>query len=553
MNRRCANTTKQLGWINLFWDRVLPNVLDCTDVVKSVRHHQEQLEEARRLHHEDLKASVSLHNREVDVGQKMHKQEVKLACKLHDREKEMALAMHNIALQVELLHASCENIRDTAEQYISKISTFLLVETLLLGSLFTVIIEAELPPSTQSEMEWLVLLYSLTSGVSFMTLSSAVYLTYSVQERVLKLRRHALGGAFKAFKEHREHWTQSITKLRDFYFRLESEREHLHDAFDEDIQTTKTLVNHASVAFALGVLTLACSVVTVMFAKLTLGFVHDDGETNHAWAAAYLFTGIFVLSIILLLGLVLREQQTDFLRPVILLRGDYCVVAKVDKIFTDPGATGLDLQQEYGEARVMTNHIKIKIAFYSKEAAKAGADASDPSAAPDLVVPAYLDPKYKVAKLHNWIPDRIGMYVITYFVADERGNEGKASRTVIVTPDKEAGVNMVVPPSSPPPKLRVLERRSKDKEYVYGVEKDISLLNHLGLRRLSRPSSRDNLSDYFANGQNDSFETGPMTNEERASKIFKQTVQEERISLSNLSLGGDGEDGEKKGEISEID
>ena len=131
----------------------------------------------------------------------MHNQEVKLACKLHDREKEMALAMHNIALQVELLHASCENIRDTAEQYISKISTFLLVETLLLGSLFTVIIEAELPQNTQNEMGWLVTLYALTSGISFMTLSSAVYLTYAVQERVLKLRRHALGGAFKAFKE----------------------------------------------------------------------------------------------------------------------------------------------------------------------------------------------------------------------------------------------------------------------------------------------------------------------------------------------------------------
>ena len=123
--------------------------------------------------------------------------------------------------KVELLHASCENIRDTAEQYISKISTFLLVETLLLGSLFTVIIEAELAISTHSEMPWLVMLYSITSGVSFMTLAAAVYLTYSVQERVLQLRRHALGGAFKAFKEHREHWTQSITKLRDFYFRLE--------------------------------------------------------------------------------------------------------------------------------------------------------------------------------------------------------------------------------------------------------------------------------------------------------------------------------------------
>ena len=72
--------------------------------------------------------------------------------------------------------------------------------------------------------------------------------------------------------------------------------------------------------------------VTVMFAKLTLSFVDEStGEVDHAWSAAYLFTGIFIVSIILLLFLGLRERNTDVLRPVIILRGDYCVVWKVSK------------------------------------------------------------------------------------------------------------------------------------------------------------------------------------------------------------------------------
>ena len=91
-------------------------------VFQAVKHHQEQIEEARRLHHQDLKASVSLHNHEIEVENKMHRQEVKLACKLHDREKEMALAMHNIALQVRakptpqnpLLPLSCHHKRPGA-------------------------------------------------------------------------------------------------------------------------------------------------------------------------------------------------------------------------------------------------------------------------------------------------------------------------------------------------------------------------------------------------------------------------------------------------------
>ena len=128
-------------WMRLFWANVLPNVLDVTDVVKSVRQHQEQIEQARTLHRQELKASLAIHNHDLDYSTKLHNTEVKLQCRLHDKEKEMSLATHNIALQVELLHASCENIRDTAEQYIAKISTFLLIETLLLGSLFVVIID----------------------------------------------------------------------------------------------------------------------------------------------------------------------------------------------------------------------------------------------------------------------------------------------------------------------------------------------------------------------------------------------------------------------------
>ena len=302
-----------------------------------------------------------------------------------------------------------------------------------------------------------------------------------------------------------------------------SEREHLHDAFDEDIQTTKALVNHASVAFALGVLTLACSVVTVMFAKLTLGFVDEDGEPYRAWAAAYVFAGIFVVSIILLLGLVLREKQMDFLRPVVLLRGDYCVLSKVNKIFVDPGATALDLKQEGGKEQVLTHLMKIKIAYQTK-----GTSADHPAAQHSIQdqdnsfsMSAYLDPKYKAAKLLNWVPDRVGMYVITYYVSDEKRNVGKASRTVIVTADADQSSTMVVPPSSPPPRLRVLERKGK---------KTISAVD-VGQHRRDLSLDLDG-GDGLAAGAR------PLEREDRATDKLRDSGEGEleRFSFSNLPL-----------------
>ena len=119
-------------------------------------------------------------------------------------------------------------------------------------------------------MPWLVVVYSASSGLAFMLLSVALWLTFAVQERILKFRRHALGGAFRAFKIHREHWTQSMEKLRDFYFRLESERESVTKTFDDDMQGITGLVARAGFTFCVGVLGLGVSVVCVVTAKLVV-------------------------------------------------------------------------------------------------------------------------------------------------------------------------------------------------------------------------------------------------------------------------------------------
>ena len=550
-------------WMRLFWANVLPNVLDVTDVVKSVRQHQEQIEQARTLHRQELKASLAIHNHDLDYSTKLHNTEVKLQCRLHDKEKEMSLATHNIALQVELLHASCENIRDTAEQYIAKISTFLLIETLLLGSLFVVIIEAELPTNMQHEMSWLVFVYALTAGLSFLTLSAAVYLTYAVQERVLKLRRHALSGAFKAFKEHREHWTQSITKLRDFYFRLESEREHLHAFFDEDIQQTKALVQHGSVCFACGIFSLGCAVATVMFAKLTLSFSHPTtGDTQHAWGAAYLFLVLFVASIVVLIGLLLREQGADVLRPVILLSGDYCLLVRAGEVFSDPGASAKDLKDEGGAENDLTDWVEISVCFHTKAhdepvilgGAGVGQEAQHArrDGGPAFVVKAHVDdapvpssPRAgashararegsvdwgggaggRLARLVGWIPRKPGMYVITYQVSDEKGNVGRASRTVIASPAEGSRSDMVVPPSTPPSKLYLHETKRRRKQSLWNVEMS------------GRPGSYEDLDGLTGVGA-----AGAMAASERAANDLHQQHRSAPTHLRMNNLAGSSND-----------
>ncbi len=81
------------------------------------------------------------------------------------------------------------------------------------------------------------------------------------------------------------------------------------------------------------------------------------------------------------------------LRPVIILRGDYCIVWKVDKLFVDPGATALDLQQEGGQENILTHLVKINIAFQSKERDELVRIDNNGIASDSFVMPAYLDPK----------------------------------------------------------------------------------------------------------------------------------------------------------------
>ena len=90
--------------------------------------------------------------------------------------------------------------------------------------------------------------------------------------------------------------------------------------------------------------------------------LHEDGETNHAWAAAYLFTGIFVLSIILLLlfiasligikdrfayqaskGAVLASVQAAGVEVAKSIEGlepkELCEAALVDEVYARDAAT----------------------------------------------------------------------------------------------------------------------------------------------------------------------------------------------------------------------
>ena len=430
----------------------MPNFLDLAEMYNAVKFHKEQIKQATQLHREQLNASLLMHNHELGAATKMHRQEVKVNCALHDREKEMALGMHNVELQVELLHSSCENIRDTAEQFIEKVSTFLLVETLLLGSLFVVLIEAELPGATQQEMPWLVVVYSASSGLAFMLLSVALWLTFAVQERILKFRRHALGGAFRAFKIHREHWTQSMEKLRDFYFRLESERESVTKTFDDDMQGITGLVARAGFTFCVGVLGLGVSVVCVVTAKLVVGFEGDDGERDPAYAAAYLFVAICGLTVFAVAFLMMKEWNKDVLRPTVSLKGDYCVLTTVNTLFLDAGAQATDQRREGGKEYALTDSILYYISYESSEGMALLPEFTDKDSAGRIKPKpkrSVFQPTTACAKVDTWIPMIPGMYIITYIVHDDDGNEGFANRTVLVTDRGDDKDDSEVAPASP--------------------------------------------------------------------------------------------------------
>ena len=497
------------------WDRLMPNFLDLAEMYNAVKFHKEQIQQATKLHREQLNASLLMHNHELGAATKMHRQEVKVNCALHDREKEMALGMHNVELQVELLHSSCENIRDTAEQFIEKVSTFLLVETLLLGSLFVVLIEAQLPLATQQEMPWLVIVYSASSGLAFLLLSVALWLTFAVQERILKFRRHALGGAFRAFKIHREHWTQSMEKLRDFYFRLESERESVTKTFDDDMQGIAGLVARAGFTFCVGVLGLGLSVVCVVTAKLIVGFEGDDGIRDPAYAAAYLFVAICGLTVFAVGFLMMREWNKDVLRPTVSLKGDYCVLTDVKHAFLDAGAQATDQRKEGGEEYALTHKIQYYISYESSDGMallpefthKDTEGRVKPKPKRTLYQPATA-----CAKVDSWIPIIPGMYIITYIVRDDDGNEGFANRTVLVMESNYENDDSEFAPASPVGKFELRGDFS---------DSDLSRSPSKG-EDLDVPDSGPQLY-------------GPLASRDKTTRTFQMRGSRHRLSVTDLT------------------
>lgn len=144
---------------------------------------------ANHLHKEAILQTLRVHEAETQASKEYHRVEVKQSNDQHARELLQAKVQHEENIDSERRSAIRENLRDEWSQITEKAETVLIVNTLILGVAFTMLIEGPLPD--EMILEYPVLAQVYTSSLSLWycaVLSIAFQDVYVVVADVLCVR-----------------------------------------------------------------------------------------------------------------------------------------------------------------------------------------------------------------------------------------------------------------------------------------------------------------------------------------------------------------------------
>eukprot|EP01064_Diplonema_japonicum_P023208 TRINITY_DN33654_c0_g1_i1.p1 TRINITY_DN33654_c0_g1~~TRINITY_DN33654_c0_g1_i1.p1 ORF type:complete len:464 (+),score=63.05 TRINITY_DN33654_c0_g1_i1:56-1447(+) len=226
--------------------------------VQSEIHHRQSMGQEQELHDKEIEKTVELSGKELKVGNELHRETIRQAQEIHDKEhrfswdlyksdRALTNRLHHISLWVqrhlhldnmkytlrlfrqELDHAQNvsrkENIRDTLVQESQRAQAIMIVDTLMFGCCFTVLIEGNLP---EGSGETLVVAFSLTLSVALACLIFSVSFAMNLQSRITKYvisDPNALYGSGKGlskytFKEYFEKFCKPVYKLTHVFMWL---------------------------------------------------------------------------------------------------------------------------------------------------------------------------------------------------------------------------------------------------------------------------------------------------------------------------------------------
>eukprot|EP01061_Rhynchopus_euleeides_P021248 TRINITY_DN34651_c0_g1_i1.p1 TRINITY_DN34651_c0_g1~~TRINITY_DN34651_c0_g1_i1.p1 ORF type:complete len:605 (+),score=153.96 TRINITY_DN34651_c0_g1_i1:119-1816(+) len=166
------------------------------ELSKSSELTQKELSAANALHREALRQAETLFSRETDLARDIMRKDHELTNSLHDVSMWAQRLLHSDnkkytlkLFRKELEHAQNvsrkENIRDTMVQESQRAQAIMIVDTLMFGCCFGVIIEGNLPPETD---EALVIAFSISLSIAFTFLIISVWFAMNLQSRIAKYR-----------------------------------------------------------------------------------------------------------------------------------------------------------------------------------------------------------------------------------------------------------------------------------------------------------------------------------------------------------------------------
>ena len=123
------------------------------------------------------------------------------------------------------------------------------------------------------------------------------------------------------------------------------------------------------------------------------------------------------------------------------------------------------------------------------------------------------------AKVDSWVPMIPGMYIITYMVRDDDGNEGFANRTVLVTERRDDNDDSEVVPASPVGKFDL------QREISQGMPRSPSKGEDLEM-----PDSGPELY-------------GPLASHDKTARTFHMRGSRHRLSVKDLQSAFKDQDG----------
>mmetsp|Transcript_36733 Transcript_36733/g.84548 ORF Transcript_36733/g.84548 Transcript_36733/m.84548 type:complete len:848 (-) Transcript_36733:42-2585(-) len=152
---------------------------------------------SNHLHKEAIAQALRVHEQEVRSANAYHRVEVQQNNRIHARELLQNQLQHVEQMDLEKCVAFRQNVRDEWEQITGKAETVLIVNTLMLGVGFTMLVEGRLPDSTPIELPAVPTLYSALLATSLCELLMSVRLAMILRFRVgrmvvMELRRAIL-------------------------------------------------------------------------------------------------------------------------------------------------------------------------------------------------------------------------------------------------------------------------------------------------------------------------------------------------------------------------